>query len=87
MEMSQLQNIQRLNLQDAQCPDVPPLPRLTQLSMSFVPDAAQAVLPLPNLMMLEVVSIHGVSTCPSLSCLSRLTMLSLSGSNLSGPTV
>ena len=35
--------------------------------------------PLPNLTMLEVLELDGVSCCPSLSCLSRLTRLSLTG--------
>ncbi len=84
MQKSQLQNTQGLELQDAQCLDLPPMPRLLRLTMSFEPDAAQAVLPLPKLNMLEVLSIDGVSSCPSLSCLSRLTRLSLT-INLSGP--
>ena len=75
-QKSQLQNIQGLELQDAQCLDLPPMPRLLRLTMSFEPDAAQAVLPLPKLNMLEVLSI----------CLSRLTRLSLT-INLSGPTL
>ena len=81
MQTSQLQNIQRLDVQDAQCPDFPPMPKLSQLSLSFQPGAAQPVLPLPNLTMLEVLELDGVSCCPSLSCLSRLTRLSLTGRN------
>ena len=39
MQTSQLQNIQRLEVRDAQCPDFPPMPRLTHLTMSFEPEA------------------------------------------------
>ena len=87
MQTSQLQNIQGLLLQDAQCPDFPTMPRLTHLRMSCEPVATQAVLPLPSLPMLEVLTLEGVSKCPSLSCLSRLTSLSLTGCYLSGPPV
>ena len=84
---SQLQNIQRLALWDAQCPDLPPMPRLTHLAMSFEPVAAHAALPLPSLNMLEVLEIHGADSCPSLSSLSRLTRLVLVSHPLpAGPT-
>ena len=63
------------------------MPRLSQLSMSFEPDAAQPMLPLPKLTMLEVLDLDGVSSCPSLTCLSRLTRLSLTGGILSEPPV
>ena len=77
MQTSRLQNIQDLELQDAQCPDFPPVPRLTELTMSFRPSKAHPMFPLPKLTVLEALAIEGVSSCPSLTCLSRLTRLSL----------
>ena len=53
MQASQLQDIQSLDIRDAQCPDLPPMPSLTYLFMSFEPLAAHAMLPLPNLTQLE----------------------------------
>lgn len=70
MQMSQLQNIQCLDLWNAQCPDFPPMPRLSRLTMSHEPVTGHAMLPLPKLTMLEVLFIQGVDHCPSLSCLS-----------------
>ena len=87
MQTPQQKNIQHLELQDAQCPDLPPMLSLSQLSMSFMPDTALAVLPTPKLTMLEVLNLIGVRSCPSISCLSRLTRLSWAGRNLSGSTV
>ena len=87
MQASQLQNIQRLDLWDAQCPDFPPMPRLTCLTLSFEAVTAHAMLPLPNLTVLEVLVIQGIGSCPSLSCLSRLTRNSLSANHLSGSTM
>ena len=86
MQASQLQGILRLELHDAQCPDFPPMPSLTQLTMSFQPDTAHPMLPLPKLTMLEALTIQGVSSCPSLGCLSRLTRLLLINRPRSGPT-
>ena len=70
MQMSQLQNIQCLDLWNAQCPDFPPMPRLSRFTMSHEPVTGHAMLPLPKLTMLEVLFIQGVDHCPSLSCLS-----------------
>ena len=77
MPTSQLRTIRRLDLWDAQCPEFPPMARLSDLTMSFEPVAAHAMLPLPKLTMLEALAIHGVDSCPSLSSLSRLTRLVL----------
>ena len=87
MQASQLQNIQRLDLWDAQCPDFPLMPRLTCLTLSFEAVTAHAMLPLPNLTVLEVLVTQGIGSCPSLSCLSRLTRNSLSANHLSGSTM
>ena len=87
MPALQLQNLKSLLLQDAQCPDIPPMSSLTYLRMSCEPAATQTMLPLPSLPMLEVLTLDGVGSCPSLSCLHRLTRLSLTGRYLSGPAV
>lgn len=87
MQASQLQNIQRLDLWDAQCPDFPLMPRLTCLTLSFEAVTAHAMLPLPNWTVLEVLVTQGIGSCPSLSCLSRLTRNSLSANHLSGSTM
>ena len=79
MQSSQLEDIQHLELHGAQRPDLPPMPKLSELRLSFVQDTALQVLPNPTLMMLEVLKLHNVSSCPSLGCLSRLTRLSLTG--------
>ena len=84
MQASQLQDIQLLDIRDAQCPDLPPMPSLSYLIMCFEPLAAHAMLPLPRLTQLEVLCIQGVDNCPSLSCLSRLTRLELSSHSLPG---
>ena len=78
MQKTQLQNIKRRDLWDAQCPDIPPMPRLTHLFVSFANEAV-AMLHLSKFTLLQVLVIRGVNSCPSLSCLSRLTGLSLSG--------
>ena len=77
MQTKQLHNIQRLDLWAAECPDFPPMPRLTHLTMSFEPVTAHAKLPLPSLTMLEVLTIWGADSWPSLGCLRRLTRLSV----------
>ena len=77
MPASQLQNIRRLDLWDAPCPDFPPMPRLTHLTVTCEPDPAHAMLPLRSLTMLQGLEIHGIGSCPSLSSLSRLTRLVL----------
>ena len=87
MQTSQLQNVQSLLLQDAQCPAFPPMPRLTHLRTSWEPAATQTWLPLPIPPMLEALTLEGVSSCPNSSCLSGLTRLSLTGRHLSGPPV
>ena len=61
--------------------------RLSDLTMLFEPVAAHAMLPFPKRTQLEVLCIHGVDHCPSLSLLSRLTRLELTSHALSGPPV
>ena len=84
MPTSQLGNIQCLELWNSQCPDFPPMPRLSELTMSFESVTGNAMLPLPKLTTLEVLNIRGVDHCPSLSCLTGLTVLRLTGHSLSG---
>ena len=79
MPPSQLQNIQSIKLWNIHCQDFPPMPRLSQLTMSYEPAVGHAMLPLPKLTMLEELSIRGVDHCPSLSGLARLTVLKLVG--------
>ena len=79
VQTSQLQNIQRLELWNSQCPNFPLMPRLSELTMSFESVTGNAMLPLPKLTTLESLFLWGVDLCPSLSGLSRLTYLSLIG--------
>ena len=76
--------IQRLELWEAECPDFPLMPRLTQLTVSFESVTGHAMLPLHGLTTLEVLTIWAAHILPSLSCLSRLTKLSLMGPYHSG---
>ena len=91
MPTSQLQNIQRLDLFDAQCPD--------SHAQADTPDhvisaySSPCMLPLSSLTMLEELVIHGIDSCPSLSSLSKLNRLVLvshllpTGSGHPGPPV